>query len=182
MTAVFGGSFDPPHCAHVLVVAYLLTCTEVSEVFVIPCAQHAFGKVLAPFWDRMAMCRAAFRVFGRRVRVLDLEARLPVPSYTVQTLRHLVAAHPDRSFTLVIGSDIVAELDRWHEVGEIRRLARILVLAREGTAPAGTRGPVFPAISSSAIRAALADGRDVSDLVPAAVLDWIHRKHLYSTR
>ncbi len=180
-TAVFGGSFDPPHCAHVLAVAYLLTCTGHREVFVVPCYRHAFGKASAPFRDRLRLCRAAFRPFGRRVRVLDLEARLPVPSYTVQTLRHLAGAFPDRAFTLVVGADILPETPGWREWDEVARLARVLVLRREGFPdPPGSRGPRFPAVSSTAIREAIASGQDVSEVVPHSVLDIISERSLYA--
>ncbi len=179
-TAVFGGSFDPPHCAHVLAVAYLLTCTGHREVFVVPCFRHAFGKASAPFRDRVRLCRAAFRPFGRRVHVLDVEARLPVPSYSVQTLRHLVEAFPDRAFTLVVGADILPETPRWREWDAVTRLAPVLVLRREGYPdPPGSRGPRFPAISSTEIREAILVGRDPSGLVPESVLDLIAKWRLY---
>lgn len=179
-TAVFGGSFDPPHCAHVLAVAYLLTCTGHREVFVVPCFRHAFGKEPAPFRERLRLCRAAFRPFGRRVRVLDVEAHLPAPSYTVQTLRHLVGAFPDRAFTLVVGADILPETPAWREWDEVARLARVLVLRREGFPdPPGSRGPRFPAVSSTAIREALQAGGDASGLVPESVLDTIFKRKLY---
>lgn len=126
------------------------------------------------------MCRLAFRPLGTRVRVLDIEARLPVPSYTVQTLRHLVQTHPDRAFTLVVGSDIISETPRWRDWDEVSRLARVLVLRRDGFPdPPAPRGPRFPAISSTAIREALASGQDVSGLVPEVVLDVIRRRRLY---
>ncbi len=180
-TAVYGGSFDPPHCAHVLAVAYLLTCTEHREVFVVPCFRHAFGKASAPFRDRLSLCRAAFRPFGRRVRVLDVEARLPTPSYTVQTLRHLAGAFPDRTFTLVIGADILPETPAWREWDEVARLARLLVLRREGFPdPPGARGPRFPAVSSTEVRQALASGRDVSGVVPTSVLTILSERGLYA--
>lgn len=179
-TAVFGGSFDPPHCAHVLAVSYLLTCTGHREVFVVPCFRHAFGKESASFSERLRLCRAAFQPLGRRVRVLDIEARLPVPSYTVQTLRRLVAAFPQRSFTLAIGADILPETPHWREWNEVSRLARVLVLRRDGFPdPPGAFGPRFPAVSSTAIRAAIAAGQDVSGLVPDAVLKRIVQRGLY---
>ncbi|MBM4395645.1 MAG: nicotinate (nicotinamide) nucleotide adenylyltransferase [Deltaproteobacteria bacterium] len=181
--AVFGGSFDPPHCAHVMVVSYVLACTECDEVWVVPVAEHAFDKQSARFEARLAMCRAAFAPLGERVRVLDVEARLPWPSYTVQTLRELRAARPDVDLVLVMGSDIPAEAARWKAFDEVARLARILVVGREG-APAAevVAGPRFPEVSSTAIREALAGGRDVSALVPRGALEVIRKEGLYGAR
>lgn len=176
--ALFGGSFDPPHCAHVMAISYVLTCTPCTQAWVLPVFHHAFDKDSAPFQHRLAMCRAAFAPFGRRVRVTGLESRLPGPSYTVQTLRYLVRRHPDTRFHLVIGTDILAESSRWRDFDEVARLARLLVLARGQPDPRAV-GPVFPPVSSSAIRADIAAGRDPSALVPAAVLDLVHRLGLY---
>lgn len=177
--AVFGGSFDPPHCAHVLAVAYALSCTPCTRAVVIPTFAHAFQKGSLPFRDRIALCRAAFRPFGRRVAVLDVEARLPTPSYTVQTLEHLREIHPDWRLTLVIGSDIVPETPRWRDFERVRSLARIRVLARAGFPDPTAQGPEFPALSSTDLRRDLAAGRDVSAQVPRAVLDLIRKRGLY---
>lgn len=180
-TAIFGGSFDPPHCGHVMVVAWLLTCTRHKEVLIIPCYKHAFGKASAPFEDRLAMCRIAFRAFGRRVQVLDVEARLPTPSYTVQTLRYLSETMPDRSFTLVVGSDVAYELPRWKEPEELKKLANILVVRRQGFEEhEGAIGPPFPAVSSSEVRRLLGKGESPQGFVPVGVLDYIKRHRLYA--
>jgi nicotinate-nucleotide adenylyltransferase len=178
--ALFGGSFDPPHCAHVMVASWILACTPCRELWVIPVFEHAFGKIAAPFRTRVAMCRAAFACFGRRVRVLDVEARLPHPSFTVQTLRHLASAQPDARFTLVVGSDIPAETARWRDFDAVRRLARLLVVGRDGAADAP--GPRFPAVSSTRIRQDLAAGLSVDDRVPRDVLAVVRREGLYGTR
>jgi nicotinate-nucleotide adenylyltransferase len=129
------------------------------------------------------MCRAAFAVFGDAVRVMDVEAHLPQPSFTVRTLEHLVQAHPDRDFVLVVGSDILAETDRWKDFDRVKQLAELLVLPRPGGTPveAGPR-VLFPDVSSTAIRESLARGEDVRDWVPGTVLERIHQGRLYGTR
>lgn len=175
---VFGGSFDPPHVAHVMAVSWVLSCTPCRQVLVLPCYRHAFAKDSAPFADRVALARAAFKPFGHRVHVSSLEQRLPAPSYTVETLRHLVAAHPGTTFHLVIGTDILGESDRWKDFDEVVRLAPPIVLARGAPDPRA-RGPVFPDWSSTQIRAALAAGQDVSDRVPAPVLEMARARGLY---
>ncbi len=176
--AVFGGSFDPPHCAHVMAVAYVLTCTPCSLALVVPCYEHAFHKQSSPFSVRVAMCRAAFAPFGRRVRVLDVERRLPTPSYSIQTLRHLAENHPEWRLHLVIGTDVLPETPLWRDFDQVEALAPPIVLAR-GAQHAAARGPVFPAISSTTLRAAIRDGRLVDDLVPGTVLEITEREGLY---
>lgn len=181
-TAVFGGSFDPPHCVHVMAVSYALACTPCREAWIIPCFTHAFGKELASYEARMEMCHAAFSLFGKRVRILDVESTLPPPSYTVHTLRHLAQAHPGRTFRLIIGSDILPETREWKEWDEVTRLAPPIIMQRVG-APPSTEAltPLFPDVSSSDVRRRLAGGVDVDDLVPDEVLRIIRSKGLYGT-
>jgi len=179
--AIFGGSFDPPHCAHVMVVSWVLTCTPCEQVLVVPVAEHPFGKRSAPFQVRLSMARAAFACFGDRVTVSDIEARLPQPSYTVQTLRALRQTFPTARFTLVVGSDIPKETGRWQSFDEVQRLARLMVVARAG-ADQGGQGPVFPDVSSTELRAALAAGKDCTAFIPRDVLAMIFKEGLYGTR
>jgi nicotinate-nucleotide adenylyltransferase len=177
--AFFGGSFDPPHLAHVLAVSYVLSCTPCRLALIVPCFSHAFDKPhAAGFRDRLTLCRAAFTPFGRRVRVLDVESRLPSPSYTVQTLRVLSREHPEWRLHLVIGSDILSETRKWRDFDEVERLAPPIILSRAVHHP-DAQGPVFPDIASSVIRQSLARGSDVSDQVPMDVLALIRKKGLY---
>jgi nicotinate-nucleotide adenylyltransferase len=179
-TAFFGGSFDPPHCGHVMVVSYVLSCTECEEVFVVPCFEHAFGKPLSPFDARLEMAKTAFSMFQDKVKVLDIEAHLPTPSYTVQTLQALVQTYPDREFFLVVGSDILMEIEKWRDFSRIESMASLLVLRRAGSEDIGGSGPVFPDVSSTKIRMMVSRGENVSDLVPKGVIKIIRKRGLYA--
>jgi nicotinate-nucleotide adenylyltransferase len=179
-TAFFGGSFDPPHCGHVMVVSYVLSCTQCEEVFVVPCSAHAFGKPLSPFEARLEMAKSAFGIFRDRVEVLDIEAHLPSPSYTVQTMERLVEIYPDREFFLVVGSDILGEIMKWRDFSRIQSMASLLVLRRAGMENLAGGGPVFPEVSSTEIRLRVSRGEDVSDLVPKGVIEIIREWGLYA--
>lgn len=183
--ALFGGSFNPPHAGHVLVVAWLLSSKRADEVWIIPAGVHPFGKVLAPFPLRVAMVRAALAPFGTAVRVEEIEASLPAPSYTIDTVEALRARHPDTTFRLVVGTDILLESPKWKEFERLQTLVELLPVRR-----AGVRGsepdpdpahptPLFPAISSSEVRERIARGDAVDGIVPAAVLEQIHAAALY---
>ena len=74
--AIYGGSFDPPHVAHTLVCAYVLSAHAVDRVIVVPAAQHAFNKPLSPFPHRLRMCELAMRDL-QRTEVSAIEANLP---------------------------------------------------------------------------------------------------------
>jgi nicotinate-nucleotide adenylyltransferase len=177
-TAILGGSFNPPHVAHVMAAYWVLATQGASEVWLLPSYVHPFGKALAPFQDRVRMCEiAAAQVRG--VHVCAAEAELagdPLVGRTARTLEHLVAKHPDRRFALVVGADILRETDKWYRFDRVRELARIVVVGR-----AGHEGPspALPAISSTLIRERLARGEDVAPLVPRRVLDYVRERGLY---
>lgn len=177
--AIFGGSFNPPHCSHVMVVSWLLTCSECSKVLIVPCFDHAFAKNLVPFDQRLDMCRLAFDLFGGAVEVLDIEKGLPTPSYTLNTVRRLAEMYPDKRLRLVIGSDIPAETERWKDFGTIERTAAPIIINRMG-APVLSDGPVFPEVSSTAVRERFAAGLNCNGLVPNGVLRYISIRGLYA--
>lgn len=177
-TAVYGGSFDPPHVGHVLAVAYALSTGEVDDVLVVPCFQHPFAKSLAPFSLRIEMVEAAMSPL-RWVSVSRVEEELGGESRTLRTLQHLVATEPSRSLRLLIGADILADAHKWHGFDEVVRLAPLLVLGRVGFLRDDAPPPVLPDVSSTKVRASVPAGRDLRSLVPARVLEIIRREGLY---
>jgi nicotinate-nucleotide adenylyltransferase len=183
---IFGGTFSPPHVGHVLAAHYVLLTSSVERVFVVPCAEHPFGKEQAAFEHRIAMCRLAFQELGDAVEVLDIEGKRRGPSYTIDTIRELKSLHPDARLELIVGSDIPPEFPKWKDAEELQRLVDLRVLPRQGAAaPAGSddeRLYHLPRISSSEIRDMLAHGRDVAPHVPGAVLDYMHAHGLYGLR
>lgn len=167
--AVYGGSFHPPHVGHALVAGWLKWTDRVDEVWLVPVFAHPFGKAMAPFEHRLAWCRALARAVGPWVHVSDVEARLGGTSFTVRTLDALAAAHPDAALHLVVGADVLPDTPRWRDWDRIRTRYAPIVVGRAGHPPV-PGAPVFPDVSSTAVRTALAAGEDVSHLVPAGVL------------
>jgi nicotinate (nicotinamide) nucleotide adenylyltransferase len=164
--AVYGGAFDPPHLAHVFAVGYLLGRADVDVVRVVPTGDHAFGKRMAPFADRMAMVRAAMGPFDSERVVLDpIEAERGGTNRTYDTLEALEQAHPDEAYAWVVGADNLAEAHRWYRFDDLAARWPAIVLGRPGAEAALARyagepwcrpGPMLPDISSTAIREALA--------------------------
>jgi len=176
--AVYGGSFNPPHNAHVQVAKYLSTAPGIDELWIVPTYQHAFDKALPEFSHRLRMCQAAFATLAR-TQVLDIERELGGRSRMVRTLGALQQRHPDVQLRLVIGSDLIEEFSRWSEPERIREIAPLWIVRREGSDIKGASGPLFPAISSTDVRERLRRGADVSRSVPAAVIDYIAEHALY---
>jgi nicotinate-nucleotide adenylyltransferase len=184
---VFGGSFNPPHVAHVLACALVLSTEPVDRLLVVPTYKHPFAKSLASFDDRVAMCELAMGWMAG-VEVSRVEEQLGGESRTLRTLEHIASAHPDWKLRIVIGADVLAEAPRWFGFDAIARLAPPIVLGRAGApaasaaAPApGTGAVLLPEVSSTQVRAAIARGAwdEIARLVPRKVLAYARSKGLY---
>jgi nicotinate-nucleotide adenylyltransferase len=188
--ALFGGSFNPPHVAHQMVALYVLETQPVDELWFVPTYAHPFGKPLAPFSDRVAMCDLVAAPLGPRAKVSRAEEELAkrpgfVASRTLDLVDYLAA--DGRELRLVCGSDILAETAKWYRWNDVVAKAPLIVIGRGGHAlPAGSTatGVEMPQISATEIRALLAPGNRhprVESLLPAQVLRYIDEHHLYSS-
>lgn len=180
--AIFGGSFDPPHLAHAMVALAALLGGQVDRVLVVPVGRHAWGKpTVAPFEDRLAMCRLAFRPLGQGVVVSDIEGRREGTSFMIDTLRGLAAENPDAQWRLLTGSDIEGDVAKWREGAEVIRMAPPLTSPRPVPGlPLEDQPGVMPPISSTEVRRYLAEGRPASHLVAAEVLAYAQVRKLYT--
>jgi len=177
--ALFGGSFDPPHLGHAYAITYVLATQRVDELWMVPTAKHAFGKQLAPFETRIALCELIADIFGARVRVESVESELlktQTFSRSVDTVEALRERYPEVDFSWVIGSDLVSQIDSWKDSERLLSLVRILVVPRDDHPI--THAPI-PNISSSLLRQRLLEGGSVRDLVPSAVADELEGLKLY---
>jgi nicotinate-nucleotide adenylyltransferase len=179
---VYGGSFNPPHVAHVLTVSVALGMFDAERVVVIPAFQHPFAKELAPFEDRMAMCELAMGWLPR-VEISRIEERLGGESRTLRTLQKLHEENPAWRLRLLMGADLVLESPKWHAFDQVKALAPPLVLGRVGVAYDGAPPPILPGVSSTEVRAKLAAGdfAALEHYVPARVLEYIRSRGLYTT-
>ncbi|RDV39732.1 nicotinate (nicotinamide) nucleotide adenylyltransferase [Bradymonadaceae bacterium TMQ3] len=181
--ALFGGSFNPPHVCHTLATLWVLQTQPVDEVWWIPTYQHAFNKDLASFEARKAMCQAAVSPF-RDVRICEIERELGGESRTIDTVSALQERHPHTRFSLVVGADILSEVDRWKRWDELMTRVNLIVVGRRGhnldTSP-DKIDLELPDISSTIIRDALArcDYESVRAWIPADVLTIIDHHQLY---
>jgi nicotinate-nucleotide adenylyltransferase len=190
---IFGGSFDPVHNAHVALARQALAELALDELIWLPAGQPwQKRRVLAPAADREAMVRLA--IDGEpRFTLSRIEIEREGPSYTVETVRALHAQRPGVDWHLVIGQDQYAGFHTWHGWQALLELVTLAVAARaaDGSAaplnadPQVLRMPheavALPMmdISSTDIRARLARGQGIADLVPAPVARYIARHHLY---
>ena len=192
---LFGGTFDPPHNAHLALAHAALAALDVAEVRWVPSGQpwqKAGGRTITPAMHRVAMVEAAIRGAGGDARfTLDrIEIERSGPSYTLDTVRALVAREPANTWVLLIGQDQYAGLHTWHGWRELLDLVTLAVANRPGVArPPSPEVLAWPHrvvplpmldISATEIRARIAAGQPVTDLVPAEVAGYIGRHGLYT--
>jgi nicotinate-nucleotide adenylyltransferase len=180
VVVVFGGSFNPPHVAHVLALAWVLATEEVDQILVVPTYQHPFAKTLAPYEDRVAMCTLAMGWLPRVV-VSRVEEVLGGESRTLRTLEHLAAENPHWRMRLLMGGDLLLEADKWFRFDRIREVAPPLVVGRAGVDAPGAPSALLPRVSSTEVRASIAKGAwdDLAPLVPREVLHYVKERSLY---
>lgn len=192
--AVLGGTFDPFHRGHLAIALQARDLLRAEETWIIPARlpPHRPPAVASPE-DRLAMIEAV--VAGQPfLRACDLEIRRPGPSYTVDTLAELAAGHPGCEFWLVLGADAAREIRRWHRAEELLERGRFLLVNRSGVAeidPAEAQALGFapertivghvdsPPISATEVRARVARGEPLDDLVPPPVAEIIRQRGLY---
>lgn len=170
--AVYGGSFNPPHVGHGLVAAWLRWTDRADAVWLLPTFGHPFGKPLAPWEDRLELCRVLAAAVGPWVSVCELESELPVPSYTIDTLEALERRHPAHRFRLVVGADVVPETPKWRAWDRIEAGYDPIVVGRQGY-PTPPGAVDFPGVSSTEIRARAARGEPLDHLLVAGTAETV---------
>jgi nicotinate-nucleotide adenylyltransferase len=187
---LLGGSFDPPHDAHLALARSALEHLRLDEVRWLP-AGLQWQKTQQPATadDRKAM--VALAIEGEpRFALDDRELRRAGPSYTIDTLRALQAEEAAEWFW-ILGQDQYANLPTWHEWRELLRRVTFAVASRDGVAPTPSaalaavphRVVALPmpliGVSATEIRRRAAAGLDIDDMVPAEVARYIGLHRLY---
>ena len=192
---LLGGTFNPPHIGHLVCAEQALAQLELDRVLLVPVHEPPHKGVEADpgVEHRVELCRLAVGD-DERLRVSLVDADVPGPSYTVDTLRRLNERSPGDQLTFIVGGDMALSLPTWREPRAILELAELGVAEREGVRRADIvdRLADLPVervrffdmprldISSSLIRRLVAAGRPVRHLVPRAVEDYVLASRLYA--
>ena len=193
---ILGGSFNPPHLAHLVCASEAAAQLDLDRVLLTPvaAAPHKDAEGDPGPRERLELCQLAISG-DERLGLCDLEVVRGGSSYTVDTLKELHARAPEDHLTFIVGGDIALGLPSWHEPEAVLGLARLAVAERSGAGRADVEArlrehfpdappPVFfdmPRldISSSQIRRRVVAGRPIRYLVPDLVAERIARGKLY---
>jgi len=180
--AIYGGTFDPVHHAHLILARDALETLALDEVIFVPAAISPLKKTAprASGEVRLAMLRAAIES-EPRFAVNECELRRPPPSYTIDTVEEIRRCKSDAAVFCLIGQDNIERLTKWHRFAELEKMVHFIVLDRTGQ-PRSHSYPVIERkidISATEIRKRVASGRCIRYLVTPAVEEIIRREKLY---
>jgi nicotinate-nucleotide adenylyltransferase len=185
--AVYGGTFDPVHCGHLILAGDALEQLRLDAVLFVPARQSPFktGQPGATEAQRLAMLRLALK--GREKFWLSrCELDRPAPSFAFETATEIGEAFPRAELFWLIGADQLPDLHRWHRAKELSELVTFALLPRGGEVrrkiPGGVLGLPHPRridISATEIRHRVKSHLPIDHLVPAPVAAYIARHRLY---
>lgn len=193
-TGVFGGAFNPVHNGHVRLAEEAVKQLKLRRLLIIPTyvSPHKHTELL-PFEERAEMCRRAFgHIPGAEVS--DIEVRLGGTSYSINTVRALKEMYPDEQLFLLIGGDMLFSFDKWYKYESLLKETKVCAVARDDDSLVDMmeyaneigRVKVLPTqavtMSSTQVRETIANGGDISEMVPAGVAEFIREKGLYGGR
>ena len=196
---LYFGTFNPIHVGHLIIANYMAHYTELDEVWLVVTPQNPFKQKssLLPDYQRLDLARIAIED-NLKVRVSDVEFKLPRPSYTIHTLAYLTESYPEAKFSLIMGEDNLRSLHKWKNSEQILHdhpvyvYPRVLtVQEKEDLKPYRTNqllanhpniikvdAPVMK-LSASFIRNAIKDGRDVRYLLTEPVYKYVSEMNFY---
>lgn len=172
---LFGGTFNPIHNGHIAIAQTLLSKQEVDEVWFVLANQAPLKDVPhVKFEHRFAMiARAIENIEG--CKVCDIEKDLPVPSYTIDTIKALQQSY-SHHFSWVIGSDQAKQIEKWKSYNELLAMIPFYVILRNDEPWKDSRFLQIHALSKAS-STAIRTGK--SNDTPSAVLQYMIMNHLY---
>lgn len=185
---LFFGSFNPIHTGHLVIANYMANFTDLDEVWLVVSPHNPLKnrKSLSNHYDRLEMARLSTEN-APRLKVSDIEFGLPQPSYTVDTLAHLEEKYPGRKFTLIMGADNLVSFKKWKNYEVLLNKYSIYVYPRPGSVIGEWEGhpsititdsPLME-ISSTFIRKAIQENKNVQYFLPDEVINFIESKNMY---
>jgi nicotinate-nucleotide adenylyltransferase len=187
---ILGGTFDPPHIAHLIAGECAVSQFELVKLLFIPAntPPNKLAHAITPAADRLAMLQLA--ISGNPIfDISEIELKRSGPSYTIDTIRELKTQFANSELFLFIGLDQFRNLESWHRPEEILREARVVVMARPAKELDKVDSPFqnlvtfmpMPSldISSSEIRNRVRSGKSIRYLVPDSVAEYIKGHGLY---
>ena len=188
---LYFGSFNPIHNGHLIIAQYFAEFTDLDEVWLVVTPQNPLKTSTGLLADhhRYEMARLAVDGYSR-IKVSNIEFGLPKPSYTIDTLTYLSERYPEKSFVLLMGSDNLISINKWKNWEQLLSAYDIMVYPRPGYEDVAlekeklkrtttVKGVPLMQISSTFIRSAIKNKKDIRFMLPESVYHYIDEMNLY---
>ena len=184
---LFFGSFNPIHIGHLAIANYMLEFTDLEKIWFVISPHNPLKskRSLLPDYHRYEMVYKAIED-DFDMNAIDIEFKMPQPSYTIDTLVRLKEKYPHHHFVVIMGGDSLESIQKWKNYKTLLNEYQIYVYKRPQAAVPETIHPhikLFDApqmdISASFIRNAVKSGKNIRYFLPAKVWDYIKEMHFY---
>lgn len=191
---LYFGSFNPVHIGHIAIAGYMTEFAGLDQVWFVVSPHNPLKKkeTLLDNHQRLYLVQLAIGD-NIRLKASDIEFKLPVPSYTIDTLAYLSEKYPKNEFCLLMGEDNLYTLHKWKNADELLRKFPIYVYPRPDSVKPSSplltqilsiadihpvKAPLMD-ISGTFIRDGIKRGKDMSYFLPQAVWKYIREMHFY---
>jgi len=187
-TGLLFGSFNPIHIGHLMLAGYMYEFSDLKELWFVVSPLNPLKEKNTLLADHHRLELVNLAIEGDiRFKSCNIEFKLPQPSYTINTLTHLQDKYPDREFVIISGTDIFPTFHKWKNWEQLLEYYKFYVYPRNGTQDhpltKHTSVTLFHApmveISSSFIRGAIKEGKNMSYYLPEKSYNYIQEMHFF---
>ena len=187
---LFFGTFNPIHTGHLIIANHMAEYSDLEEIWLVltPHNPHKKKSSLLDNHHRLEMVYRACEGY-EKLKPSNIEFDLPQPNYTVNTLAHLQEKFPTNDFCLIMGEDNLKSFHKWknsdvilenHEIYVYPRITPGTVVEKYQSHPKITRvGAPIVEISSTFIRKAIKNSKNIKPLLNKEVWDYIDQMNFY---
>ncbi len=185
---LFFGSFNPVHNGHMIIANYMLEYSDLNKIWFVISPQNPFKKKtnLLADYHRYELLNLVLENTSD-YEVTDIEFKMPKPSYTIDTLTYLREKHPKKEFILIMGSDNLQSFKKWKNSEIILQNHELYVYPRpdydggelKNNAKVNFINAPLMEISSSFIRKAVKEKKEVRFFMPEKAYNYMREMHFY---
>jgi len=187
---LYFGSFNPIHHGHLIIASHILYNSNLDQLWFVVSPQNPLKQSagLLNEYHRLYLVQLSVEE-EKNMRAIDIEFKLPKPSYTINTLTYLVEKYPDHSFSVIMGSDSFQNISRWENYEQLLKNYPIYIYPRSGSSEIEkypnarvtvVKAPILE-ISATQIRNNIKEGKSIRFLVPDKVREEIEKNGYYKT-